>query len=861
VQDGTLSFFEPFPWQETSIVKLPDSFLGAIAWSPDGRSLVVARDTVLDLVDTRSSRQRGSLDQMSDWARVSIRGQFGTNAVAAPIIGSFEGHTSPITAVAWSRDGSLIASAARDGTVRLWSAERMYQAGSPSEPQRRSPARQPIGEPAVAHGTLGAGSGTDSRSFRERLESDPDSITQYFASPPIGGNRVVALSPNGWKAATAEGVRDLETSQLISALGDGTRLTALAWAPEGARLAVGRENGEILVRGAESDGPYNLVREGWTKAKAEEYAKRKVSPGFIDLTPSIGGYRLRVNDPDYSPVQSLAWSPDGRLLAAGGFKFGLELHNLETGEIARLEIGPGFQAMHHLAWSPDGSLLASAEGAMDRPFLVRLWNLQTGEARTVFEGQASALAWAPDGSLLGFADEDGCVRVWSVAADATLLLARSLSPVRLLCFDADASHLSAVDDGAGTGRRSLAYVWKLCNFAPKKIGAELRRLELEFGRRAVHGGPVLSIDDSGATAESPGPAAIEWQPPVALPPGADEPAGSATGPQTSASASIDPRWERAAELFKQGAGLVESDPLQALALLDEQEPIWRDLGDRGGLASCLGARGVALMVTGRHADALTPLREAEAIWRDHEEFRRLKAVLGDRGTALRKLGRHDEALAAFAEEEALCRRLDDREGLARSLAEQAAVLAGRENWDAALERLREQETLLDPTTDREALAGCLGFQGWMLANLSRNRETVAVLAREEAVLRELASPKLLAEALLRQVELLVTVGEKASALEHAEESAAIFASLDRVGDEAKARALLLKARIGRPTPLKGVAVLVVMLAPAAIGIVLGLWSAWLWLVGVPLVLISVFLLTAGLSRRLREKVEGMASKG
>jgi tetratricopeptide (TPR) repeat protein len=665
-------------------------------------------------------------------------------------------------------------------------------------------------------------------------------------------------------------VRDLGNSHLISEFARGKRLTALAWSPDGARLAVGREDGEILIRNADSEEPRKLIREGWTERKAQDYATRQRSPGFIDFTPSLGGYQLRINDPDYSPVDALAWSPDGRLLASAGFKLGLEIHNIETDEIARLETGAGFQAINYLAWSPDGSLLASAEGArnaiMDRPFLVRLWNLTTGEARTVFEGDTrwSALAWAADGSLLGFADEDGLVRVWSAIDDATLLLARSLSPVRLLCFDPDVSHLSAVDDGAGTGRRSLAYVWKLCNFASKKLRDELRRLEVEFGECAVRGGPVSSGGESSAQVEWSVAPAIVWQPQAgSVKLGAtDQPVGLAadSGLSTGTAVETDPRWERAEKLLRQGAVLVESDPLQALALFDEQEPIWRDLGDRRGLASCLGARSVALMVMGRHEDALTPLGEAALIWREVDEPTRLKTVVGDRGTALRKLGRYDEALAAFIEEEAICRQLDDRPGMAGSLGDQAAAFAALKDWGAALERLREQEKLLDQANDRNALAKCLGFQGWILAERNETRETVAALAREEALLRELGEPKLLAEGLIRQVELLLMVGEKERALKRAEESADIFGSLDLPGEEAKARALMLKARIGRPTPLKGVAVLLLMLAPAAIGISLGLWSPWLWSVGVPLVLISAFLLTAGLSRRLREKVERIATK-
>lgn len=139
--------------------------------------------------------------------------------------------------------------------------------------------------------------------------------------------------------------------------------------------------------------------------------------------------------PFTSDVVSLAYSPDGSLLAAGtklvsdGELTGLHIGGevcLWDARAARLKWNA--RAVHTdvvyaVAFSPDGRTLAT--GGRDK--LVRLWDPQTGEVKGTLFGAGwdgiASLAFSPDGSHLASggdasdaAEEGGRVRVWDVAS-------------------------------------------------------------------------------------------------------------------------------------------------------------------------------------------------------------------------------------------------------------------------------------------------------------------------------------------------------------------------------------------------------------------------------------------------------------
>ena len=112
-------------------------------------------------------------------------------------------------------------------------------------------------------------------------------------------------------------------------------------------------------------------------------------------------------------ISSLAWSPDGKLLASGAQDDTVvRLWNANTGQLIHAFEGhKGW--IRSLAFSPDSQLLAS--GSTDKSIVI--WNMVNGQAQqmTGHTDYVGGVAWSPDGSLLASTSRDGTVRVWDVA--------------------------------------------------------------------------------------------------------------------------------------------------------------------------------------------------------------------------------------------------------------------------------------------------------------------------------------------------------------------------------------------------------------------------------------------------------------
>ena len=365
----------------------PPGPVEALAISPDGK-LILSGSGLID----ESGEVVGGVARV--W-----------NAATGEQVGRDLIHSDEVKSVAFSPDSKTILTGCADSMARLWDRQTGQHVGEP----------QPHAFPVMAVAFSRDGKTVVSGGGRTKpLGSDEGEVriwdvgTGKLLVGPLALDTLihsVAFRPDGQSVAT--GSRDgrirLWGVGQLRPIREWTRrvpVLALAYSPDGKRMITGGGHYKQKLPGNSDGGQRSVADRGATS----------VGRGLAWLDDTETGSMVACLK-HVSPVEGVAFSPDGKTIATGTRDGWLRFWD-DSGR----PCGPAqFQGGHLycLVFHRDGRRLASCG---DGPS--RVWEVPSGRPLGGLFGQKPqdrAVAFSPDGHIMATTGRDGMVRIWDVA--------------------------------------------------------------------------------------------------------------------------------------------------------------------------------------------------------------------------------------------------------------------------------------------------------------------------------------------------------------------------------------------------------------------------------------------------------------
>lgn len=420
--DGTARIWDAVTGQPLKV--LPhESVVNSARYSPDGRFIVTA-----------SGYFEGDEQLAQVW-----------DAITGKLIVKLEGHREKVTSAAYSPDGHFIVTASHDHTARVWDAATGKEVGKEltHDSYLNSASYSPDGRFIVTAGWDDITRIWDAMTRKVLFE-----LKGREVNGSISNESCAAYSPDGcfvvtlskeflsvnsdtvriWYASTGQLVKEFNGGQggeeaVVSYSPDGrsiltaSRDTMQVWDAhvENIKEILPIHAGEINNLTFSPDGRFVAMASGGLFNKNERLQVWNAVTGQKEFGLEGGPGALL-------EFSSVAYSPDGRFIVAGGDYESAGVWDTATKrflfELKDDKPNPQdkYLSVDFVSYSPDGRFIVTAnDGSSIDDKVARVWNAGTGKLKFELKGHTDyvhSANYSPDGRFIITASSDSTARIW-----------------------------------------------------------------------------------------------------------------------------------------------------------------------------------------------------------------------------------------------------------------------------------------------------------------------------------------------------------------------------------------------------------------------------------------------------------------